>query len=166
MEATSPSAVAQTQTYQWQPYNTRMPQIGQSILFFPNPEDTHALSNGKRPGDPVAAIVTQVWSSVCVNLKVIPDHASMQDRGSVVHQTANPVGGYRWCFPEEYYTESLEVGTPVKSRAELMAEYFKKRIIEVEKKMLVSQEEKVINLYREAIKNYEADIAYLTSTNS
>jgi hypothetical protein len=71
-------------------YNERRPRVGQS--------------NGKKMGDPVAAIVTQVWSPITVNLKLIPDHAAMQDRGSVTHKSAmGEGGGYYWLFPEEYY---------------------------------------------------------------
>jgi hypothetical protein len=85
-------------------YNERRPRVGQSILFFANSDDAIALSNGKKMGDPVAAIVTQVWSPITVNLKLIPDHAAMQDRGSVTHKSAmGEGGGYYWLFPEEYY---------------------------------------------------------------
>lgn len=85
-------------------YNERMPRVGESILFFANSDDSIALANGKKMGDPVAAIVTQAWSAITVNLKLIPDHAAMQDRGSVTHKTAMPGGGgYYWLFPEEFY---------------------------------------------------------------
>jgi hypothetical protein len=155
-------------------YNSRLPRVGQSILFFPNPDDSVALSNGKRPGDPVAAIVTQVWSSVCVNLKVVPDHGPMQDRGSVVHMTANPIGGYRWCFPEEYYTEEFEpTGTPHKTRLDRMAEYFSERIERIDREIeKAAREERgdnpkgnLVNLLEELKAEYKSDIAYLTSGN-
>lgn len=89
--------------------NLRKPQVGDSILFFANSDDTIALSNGKKMGDPVAAIVTQVWGPVMINLKLIPDHAAMQDRGSVGHKSLMPGGGgYYWLFPEEYYQEGSD----------------------------------------------------------
>lgn len=85
------------------PFNERMPKIGETVLFTPNPDDTVAKSNGNDYF--IAAIVTRVWSSVCVNLKIIPDHGPMQDRGSVSHFSANPVG-YSFRFMEEVYSES------------------------------------------------------------
>lgn len=85
-------------------YNERKPRIGEPILFFANSDDSVALSNGKRMGDPIAAIVTQSWSPITVNLKIIPDHGPMQDRGSVTHKSAmGEGGGYYWLFPDEYY---------------------------------------------------------------
>ncbi|MED5686593.1 hypothetical protein, partial [Enterobacter hormaechei] len=70
-------------------------------------------------GDPIAAIVTNPWSSITVNLKLIPDHGPMQDRGSVSHKSAMPGGGgYYWLFPEEYYG--------VKGGEEIPAGSFKK----------------------------------------
>jgi hypothetical protein len=150
-------------------YNSRLPRVGQSILFFPNPDDSVALSNGKRSGDPVAAIVTQVWSSVCVNLKVVPDHGPMQDRGSVVHKTANPTGGYRWCFPEEYYTEDFEpTGTEHKMRIERMAEYFSERIANVDKVLAETKwdnPKQIVDFLQQVKGKYQSDIAYLTSGN-
>lgn len=93
---------------------TKTPQVGQSILFFANSDDSIALSNGKRMGDPVAAIITQVWGPVMVNLKLIPDHAAMQDRGSVGHKSLMPGGGgYYWMFPEEFYGKQAEGGEEI-----------------------------------------------------
>ena len=46
-------------------------------------------------------IVTRPWSSVCVNLKIVPDHGPKQDRGSVTHFSANPAG-YHFMFQDEY----------------------------------------------------------------
>ena len=80
-------------------FNERMPKVGETVIFYPNPDDTVSKSNG---ADSCAAIVTRVWSSICVNLKVIPDHGPMQDRGSVTHHTANPAG-YHFKFHNEVY---------------------------------------------------------------
>lgn len=80
------------------PLNERMPQVGETVIFTSNPDDTVARSNHN--DDPIPAIVTRVWSSVCVNLKIIPDHGPMQDRGSVSHVSANPVG-YNFRFMSE-----------------------------------------------------------------
>lgn len=85
-------------------YNDRMPKVGETILFTPNPDDTVSRSNGN--DGPIAAIVTRVWSSICVNLKVVPDHGPMQDRGSVTHKSANPAG-YHFQFMNEVYPESV-----------------------------------------------------------
>lgn len=78
--------------------NTRTPKVGESVLFSPNPNDEIARSNHNY-GD-VAAIVTRVWSEICVNLKLVPDCGPMQDRTSVVHQSANPAG-YNFRFQDE-----------------------------------------------------------------
>lgn len=86
-------------------FNERMPKIGETVLFAPNPDDTVARSNGNDYF--VAAVVTRVWSSVCVNLKIIPDHGPMQDRGSVSHFSANPAN-YNFRFMSEVYPESVD----------------------------------------------------------
>jgi hypothetical protein len=88
------------------PLNTRMPRVGEIVLFTPNPTDTIAMSNNN-DGE-IAAIVTRVWSAVCVNLKIIPDHGPMQDRGSVVHYTANPCG-YHFVFSDEGTAEMEKI---------------------------------------------------------
>ncbi len=95
-------------------YNQKQPRIGESILFFPKSDDSVALSNGKKAGmDPVAAIVTQVWSPIMVNLKVIPDHGPMQDRGSVSHKSAmGAADTYYWVFPDEYYEDVRNFAKP------------------------------------------------------
>jgi hypothetical protein len=82
-------------------YNERMPRIGETVLFTPNPDDTVAKSNHNNES-PIAAIVTRVWSSVCVNLKIIPDCGPMQDRTSVTHASANSAG-YHFKFMGEVY---------------------------------------------------------------
>jgi hypothetical protein len=74
--------------------------VGEPVLFTPNPGDTVAFSNS-HPG-PIAAIVTRVWSSITVNLKIIPDNGPMQDRTSVSHFSANNAG-YHWQFMDEVY---------------------------------------------------------------
>ena len=92
------------------PFNERMPKIGETVLFTPNPDDTVAKSNNNDYF--VAAIVTRVWSSVCVNLKIIPDHGPMQDRGSVSHFSANPAN-YNFRFMEEVYPDPVDLGKTV-----------------------------------------------------
>lgn len=83
-------------------YNMREPRVGEPVLFTPNPGDTVAFSNS-HPG-PIAAIVTRVWSSITVNLKIIPDNGPMQDRTSVSHFSANNAG-YHWQFMDEVYPD-------------------------------------------------------------
>lgn len=95
-------------------FSSRMPMVGEIILFTPNPDDIVSRSNGN--DGPIAAIITRVWSSICVNIKVIPDHGPMQDRGSVVHHSANPAG-YHFRFLEEVYPKSKDAnfvfGAPI-----------------------------------------------------
>lgn len=79
-------------------YSTRMPKLGEIVIFFPNPDDSTARSNN---ADVCPAIITRPWSSVCANVKIIPDHGAMQDRGSVTHFSANPAG-YHFMFLDEY----------------------------------------------------------------
>ncbi len=69
-------------------YGDRMPFVGETVLFKSNPQDEIAQSNNN--DDYIAAIVTRVWSNVCVNLKIIPDCGPMQDRTSVSRIDANP----------------------------------------------------------------------------
>lgn len=78
--------------------NTRLPKVGEIVLFTPNPDDAVAQSNHNR--DEIAAIVTRAWSATCVNIKIIPDCGPMQDRTSVVHYSANPAG-YHFRFQDE-----------------------------------------------------------------
>lgn len=84
-------------------FSTKTPKVGETVLFYPNPDDAVAKSNHNEDG-PIAAIVTRVWSSICVNVKIIPDHGPMQDRSSVVHSSANPAG-YHFKFMEDVYPE-------------------------------------------------------------
>ena len=79
-------------------YSTRTPKLGEIVIFFPNPDDSVAKSNH---ADVCPAIITRPWSSVCANVKIIPDHGPMQDRGSVTHFSANPAG-YHFMFQDEY----------------------------------------------------------------
>lgn len=68
----------------------RMPYVGETVLFCPNPGDSVAKSNYN--DEDIPAIVTRVWSYGCVNMKIIPDCGAMQDRTSVVHQSLNRAG--------------------------------------------------------------------------
>ena len=69
-------------------YGDRMPFVGEVVLFTPNPSDGVAKAN--KNDDAIPAIVTRVWSNVCVNLKIFPDCGPVQDRTSVVRKDANP----------------------------------------------------------------------------
>lgn len=86
--------------------NTRKPMIGEIVLFTPNPDDSVAKSNHN--SEPIPAIVTRVWSEVCVNIKIVPDNGPMQDRNSVTHQSANPAG-YHFEFQDEHYNPELKL---------------------------------------------------------
>lgn len=79
-------------------FNTRMPKLGETVIFFPNPNDDVARSNHAKV---CVAIITAPWSSVICNLKIIPDHGPIQDRGSVSHFSANPAA-YHFMFQDEY----------------------------------------------------------------
>lgn len=85
-------------------FNERMPKVGEVVIFYPNPDDSVSRSNN---AESCAAIITRVWSSICVNIKVIPDHGPMQDRGSVTHHTANPAG-YHFKFHDEVYPTPID----------------------------------------------------------
>lgn len=71
-------------------YGDRIPHVGELVLFTPNHDDRVAKANNN--DGPIPAIVTRVWSNVCVNLKIIPDCGPVQDRTSVVRIDANPAG--------------------------------------------------------------------------
>lgn len=75
------------------------PYVGQIVQFMPNPTDEVAKSNQNTGYIP--AIITRVWSEKTVNIKIIPDHGPMQDRGSVSHISNNPAGyHYIYITPE------------------------------------------------------------------
>lgn len=85
---------------EWYPSSLyRKPCIGDVVVFFPNPVDDIARANTAKV---CPAIITRIWgpTGTC-NLKLIPDHAAMQDRGSVSHKSGN-IAGYSWCFQEEF----------------------------------------------------------------
>lgn len=66
----------------------RFPEVGEIVLFYPKEDDRVARANNN--DGPIPAIVTRVWSNLCVNLKIVPDSGPMQDRTSVVRRDANP----------------------------------------------------------------------------
>lgn len=84
----------------------KQPQVGDLVLFKSNPDDSIAKSNNN--DNPIPAIITRVWGPVCVNIKIIPDHGPMQDRGSVVHNSQNPAG-YHWFYNDERDAVSPEL---------------------------------------------------------
>jgi len=71
-------------------WGDRLPYVGEIVRFISNPDDKVAKANNN--DGPIPAIVTRVWSNVCVNLKIVPDCGPMQDRTSVVRKDANPAG--------------------------------------------------------------------------
>jgi hypothetical protein len=83
----------------------KQPQVGDIVLFTPNPGDDIAKSNFNH--DPIPAIITRVWGEVCVNIKIVPDCGAMQDRTSVVHFSQNPAG-YNWRYNDERDTVSVD----------------------------------------------------------
>jgi hypothetical protein len=91
----------------------RSPQVGEIVLFTANPDDSIAHSNYNK--DEIPAIITRVWSDVCVNVKIIPDCGAMQDRTSVVHYTANPAG-----YHFRYKDEQKSISTPVTNSPDSM----------------------------------------------
>lgn len=76
----------------------KQPQVGDIVLFTPNPDDSIAKSNHNT--HPIPAIITRTWGPICVNLKIIPDCGPMQDRTSVVHVSQNPAG-FHWAYTNE-----------------------------------------------------------------
>lgn len=77
----------------------RKPVIGDVVVFFPNPDDAVGRGNTAKV---CPAIITRIWGATgTCNLKLIPDHAPMQDRGSVSHKSGN-ISNYSWCFQEEF----------------------------------------------------------------
>lgn len=74
------------------------PYVGQIVQFMPNSNDDVARSNNNTGY--IAAIITRVHSDTMVNLKIIPDHGPMQDRGSVSHKVNNPNAGYHFIYIE------------------------------------------------------------------
>ncbi len=81
-----------------EPKVTRSPQVGDTVLFKANPDDSISHSNWNK--DRIPAIITRKWSDYCVNIKIIPDCGPMQDRTSVVHQSIN-AAGYNFIYPGE-----------------------------------------------------------------
>lgn len=77
----------------------RQAKLGEMVVFFPNPDDSVARSNHATE---IPAIVTRVWGPGMVNLKIIPDHGPMQDRGSVAHKSLNSSGSYCFMYQDEY----------------------------------------------------------------
>ena len=73
-------------------------KVGDIVLFQPNLTDRVARSNNNE--DRIPAIITRVWSALCVNLKIIPDNGPMQDRSSVVHQSLNRAN-FNFIFKDE-----------------------------------------------------------------
>lgn len=83
----------------------KYPKVGDVVLFTPNSDDSIARSNSNP--EPIAAIITRVWGPICCNLKIVPDHGAMQDRGSVCHKSQNPAG-YNWQYADERDLVSID----------------------------------------------------------
>lgn len=95
-----------TETVRFPNHLPRQPEIGDVVVFFPNPDDSVAKSNSAKV---CPAFITRVWGPAgCCNLKLIPDHGPMQDRGSVSHKSGN-IAGYSWCYKDEF-TEGVRRG--------------------------------------------------------
>lgn len=77
----------------------QVPYVGQIVLFKSNLDDVIAKSNHN--DDYIPAIITRKWSNYVVNLKIIPDCGSMQDRTSVSIIDHNPAG-YHFKFIEAF----------------------------------------------------------------
>lgn len=94
----------------------RQPKVGDIVLFTSNPDDSVARSNHNT--EEIPAIVTRVWSDVCVNVKIVPDCGAMQDRTSVVHFSINPAGYHFRFHGEEKFPTSLTAKEPNEDSAD------------------------------------------------
>jgi hypothetical protein len=77
----------------------RIPQIGDTVWYFPPAEDVVAKSNNNR--GVITGTITRVWGQDCscaVNMKIFPDHGPVQDRGSVMSMYMAQATR-TWCFP-------------------------------------------------------------------
>lgn len=70
------------------------PQIHDRVLYHPAPDDKFAQIGGQ----PLAAIVCAVHSSVCVNLVIFDAKGLAWNRESVLMRDDIVAGG-RWCSP-------------------------------------------------------------------
>jgi hypothetical protein len=73
------------------------PTVGRIVNYWPG-TDTEAGSNSNAAG-PVPAIITRVWSEVCVNLTIFPDFSLPICRTSVLLAEL-PQQSARWSWPE------------------------------------------------------------------
>jgi hypothetical protein len=64
------------------------PFVGCPVVLVPGVQNPHLYSNGNKSEDPIAAIVTRVWSDDAVNLVCFPDHGAQQICGSVLSKSA------------------------------------------------------------------------------
>lgn len=64
------------------------PTIGRVVWYWPPPSDSIVGNDGSQP---LAALVTRVWSDTCVNLAVFDANGMPANRTSVLlHQDENP----------------------------------------------------------------------------
>lgn len=78
------------------------PTIGRVVHYFPGENDAAGQSNGNKADDPVAAVITRVWSDVCVNLTVLLDDHPPVVRSSVLLAGSGTGSGgdnARWNWP-------------------------------------------------------------------
>ncbi len=123
--------------------------IGQMVQFMPNPDDAVGRSNNNTGYIP--AIITRVHSPTMVNLKIIPDHGPVQDRGSVSHKSNNP-NGYHFIFVDS----PLEI---INSSDALLVS-FGNYLLSDERKRKVSEEN--FNLVTHAdLENWKASMGYI-----
>lgn len=71
------------------------PTVGRVVLYRPYPTDNMA---GAQEKEPLAAIVTRVWSDTCVNLCVFDANGVTSSRTSVLlHQEENDRPAHGFC---------------------------------------------------------------------
>lgn len=75
------------------------PTVGRIVHFYPNEADYTARSNGVKPGEPLAAIITRVWNEDGVNLTIFPDAAAPLSRTSVVRRGVAHENSSSWDWP-------------------------------------------------------------------
>lgn len=76
------------------PYTAPVPQIGETVLYYPADGEVEARSQTNT--EPLAAIITRLWSGDMVNLSVFPDGAGGTVSKTSVKSRAGASGGAYW----------------------------------------------------------------------
>jgi len=76
------------------PYTAPVPQIGETVLYYPADGEVEARSQTNT--EPLAAIITRLWSGDMVNLSVFPDGAGGTVSKTSVKSRAQASGGAYW----------------------------------------------------------------------